>query len=134
MKSNALILVDSKPVLDAQTGGVSFVGITSGLLFVLFVIFIGYLIVRKMTNSFPSACSKRVISLKESCSLGQREKIVLAEVNGRYLVLGVTASGITCLTSFDSLDETLTGYTESTEKSFSELLMSNLRYRVKCRK
>ncbi|KFK93470.1 MULTISPECIES: flagellar biosynthetic protein FliO [unclassified Serratia (in: enterobacteria)] len=45
----------------------------------------------------PQAHSNRLLNLKASCQVGQRERVVVVEVDNTWLVLGVTAQQITLL-------------------------------------
>ncbi|NIY48657.1 flagellar biosynthetic protein FliO [Cedecea colo] len=42
-----------------------------------------------------------LLTVKCSQSLGQRERVVIVEVNDKWLLLGVTPANITCLATFD---------------------------------
>lgn len=50
----------------------------------------------------PMAQSAQKIQVLSSLSLGGKEKLVLTEVNGQQILLGVTAHGISALQSFPS--------------------------------
>ena len=65
---------------------------------ILLVIIIAAWLFRKLGLA-PAASQSQRLKLQASCSLGQRERVVVVEVEGTWLVLGVTAQNITPLHS-----------------------------------
>ncbi|WP_413741102.1 flagellar biosynthetic protein FliO [Sodalis sp. RH15] len=65
---------------------------------ILLVIIIVAWLVRKLGLA-PAAKQSQRLTLQASCSLGPRERVVVVEVEGTWLVLGVTAQNITPLHS-----------------------------------
>jgi flagellar protein FliO/FliZ len=63
---------------------------------ILLLIIIGAWIVRKLGLA-PVAKRTGRLTLQASCAVGQREKVVIVQVEGTWLVLGVTAHNITPL-------------------------------------
>lgn len=63
---------------------------------ILLVIVLGAWVVRKLGLA-PAARPSQRLKMLASCSLGQRERVVVVEVEGTWLVLGVTAQQITPL-------------------------------------
>ncbi|TKI08287.1 flagellar biosynthetic protein FliO [Martelella alba] len=65
---------------------------------VLLVIVLAAWCIRKLGLT-PAAGQSRRLRLRASCALGQRERVVVIEVEGTWLVLGVTPQQITPLHS-----------------------------------
>lgn len=63
---------------------------------ILLVIVAGAWVVRKLGLS-PSGIPSQKLKVRASCTLGQRERVVVVEVEGTWLVLGVTPQQITAL-------------------------------------
>ncbi len=69
------------------------------LLAVLFLIVVlGWVLKRMGQGSFLSTGPMKVVA---SLSLGTREKVVVLDINGEQILLGITAQQITRLHSFD---------------------------------
>ncbi len=78
---------------------------------ILLLIILGAWVVRKLGLA-PVAKRSGRLTLQASCALGQREKVVIVEVEGTWLVLGVTAQQITPLHTLPApqdLDEPAAG-------------------------
>lgn len=78
---------------------------------ILLLIIIGAWIVRKLGLA-PVAKRSGRLTLQASCAVGQREKVVIVQVEGTWLVLGVTAHSITPLHTLPApqdLDEPAAG-------------------------
>ncbi|MDA6077338.1 flagellar biosynthetic protein FliO [Edwardsiella anguillarum] len=69
-----------------------------------------------------------MLNVRASCSLGQRERLVVVEVDNQCLVLGVTAQSITHLHTFDVPATTEHDATER-PTSFQHLLRQAARHR-----
>lgn len=65
---------------------------------ILLVILLGAWLVRKLGIS-PAGRGSRLLQVQASCSLGNRERVVIVQVEQTWLVLGVTAAQITALHS-----------------------------------
>lgn len=63
---------------------------------VILLILCGAWLVRKLGFA-PQARSSKLLSVRGSCQLGQRERVVIVEVDNTWLVLGVTAHQVTPL-------------------------------------
>jgi len=57
----------------------------------------------------PQKGSNKVLQLRASCQLGQRERVVVIEVEGTWLVLGITAHHITPLHTLPVPSKSLEG-------------------------
>ncbi len=72
----------------------------------------------------------KVMRVVSSTSLGQREKVVIIEVQGQWLVLGVTAQQISALAQMDAPPTEPTIATAVTGDSFAERLASALKRNI----
>ena len=63
---------------------------------VLLLILFAAWLVRRLGFA-PHARNSKLINVRASCQVGQRERVVIVEVNDTWLVLGVTAQQITPL-------------------------------------
>ncbi|WP_255556922.1 flagellar biosynthetic protein FliO [Sodalis sp. dw_96] len=86
--------VQTSPPEFNATGALTQVGAALGA--ILLVIVIGAWLVRKLGLA-PMAKPSQALKVRASCSVGQRERVVVVEVEGTWLVLGVTAQNITPL-------------------------------------
>lgn len=87
-------VVAQTPQHFSATGALAQVG--SALGGILLLIVAGAWAVRKLGLA-PGAKRSDVLKLQASCALGQREKVVVVEIDGTWLVLGVTPHTITPL-------------------------------------
>ncbi|RAW93717.1 flagellar biosynthetic protein FliO [Photorhabdus laumondii subsp. clarkei] len=71
--------------------------VSSALAGVLLLIFTLTWLIRRMGLFTNKGKSQQQLSIKASCSLGQRERVVIVEVEDNWLVLGVTAQQINLL-------------------------------------
>lgn len=85
--------IDSASNLVIQVGG-------SLALIVFIIIGAGWLLRRSGTLR-QLRQTNAALRIKETLTVGSRERVLLVEVNNRQLLLGVTATQITCLASFD---------------------------------
>jgi len=83
----------SAPAFSASGALTQVGGVLGGI---LLLIILGAWVVRKLGLA-PVAKRSGRLTLQASCALGQREKVVIVEVEGTWLVLGVTAQQITPL-------------------------------------
>ena len=98
------------------------VKILTGLLLVLFIIFIlSWLVRRFNVVQLSSSKSFNVIS---SMTLGPKERILLLKVGARYLLIGIGTSTVSTLCDFgEQLPE---GFDVENKSSFADLLKSTL--------
>ncbi|ETS30177.1 flagellar biosynthetic protein FliO [Photorhabdus temperata] len=83
----------SAPIPAGQT----LMQISSALAGVLLLIFTLTWLIRRMGLVSGKGKTQQQLSIKASCSLGQRERVVIVEVENDWLVLGVTAQQINLL-------------------------------------
>lgn len=96
----ATAAVSSAPALPGS--GSLLVNLGSALSLVLLLILAGAWLARRCgfgTRRLPGQASLKVAA---SCTLGPRERVVVVEVEQRWLVLGVTAQQITHLSTLDA--------------------------------
>ncbi|WP_080984833.1 flagellar biosynthetic protein FliO [Yersinia intermedia] len=63
---------------------------------ILLLILCGAWLVRRLGFA-PQARNNKLLNVKASCQVGQRERVVIVEVDNTWLVLGVTAQQVTQL-------------------------------------
>jgi flagellar biosynthetic protein FliO len=112
--------------IDAPVG--SIVKMLSALVIVVFCIYVGlYLLKRMMTARYRSGSGRQLLEVIESTHVGPKKIVSLVRVGDRSVLVGVTDQQITVLTELTS-DETgllLTTEAESVEReSFSSLVRS----------
>lgn len=74
----------------------------------------------------------KVMRVVSSTSMGQREKVVIVEVRGQWLVLGVTAQQVTALAQMDAPPAEPDIAAVTTGDSFAERLAGALKRRIQC--
>lgn len=89
-----------------------------GLGAVLLLIFALSWVLKRVGNSTGFTASQ--IKVVSSLNMGNREKIVLTEVNGQQLLLGVTATSINMLHHFDAENKAAPQETETAGESKAE--------------
>ncbi|WP_176692829.1 flagellar biosynthetic protein FliO [Photorhabdus luminescens] len=77
--------------------GQTLMQVSSALAGVLLLIFTLTWLIRRMGLFSSKGKIQQQLSIKASCSLGQRERVVIVEVEDNWLVLGVTAQQINLL-------------------------------------
>ncbi|MCA6219975.1 flagellar biosynthetic protein FliO [Photorhabdus antumapuensis] len=77
--------------------GQTLMQVSSALAGVLLLIFTLTWLIRRMGLFSSKGRTQQQLSIKASCSLGQRERVVIVEVEDNWLVLGVTAQQINLL-------------------------------------
>ncbi|OWO84089.1 flagellar biosynthetic protein FliO [Photorhabdus luminescens] len=86
-------IATSAPLPAGQT----LMQVSSALAGVLLLIFTLTWLIRRMGLFSSKGKTQQQLSIKASCSLGQRERVVIVEVEDNWLVLGVTAQQINLL-------------------------------------
>ena len=78
----------------------------------------------------PQARNNKLLNVRASCQVGQRERVVVVEVDNTWLVLGVTAQNVTPLHTLPRppVDETHTAPSSDSAKpaDFRQLLNNHL--------
>lgn len=84
------------------TPGSVMVNVGGALVFILlFIIAIAWL-ARKFNLTSLKHPGNRLLSVKSQCSLGQKAQVAVVEIDGKWLVLGVTAEQVTHLHTLDA--------------------------------
>ena len=92
----------SQPVTEpAVSGGAALMQVSSALGAILLLILLAGWLFRRLGFA-PQARNGRLLHLRASCQVGQRERVVVVEVDNTLLVLGVTAQQVTALAQFDA--------------------------------
>ncbi len=89
----------SQPAAPAFNASGALTQVAGTLGAILVVILFGAWLVRKLGLAPAAAGQSQRLKVRASCSVGQRERVVVVEVEGTWLVLGVTAQRITPLHS-----------------------------------
>jgi len=110
-----------------MNGELSLVQPLLGLIFVFLVMFGVFWIVRKLQDK-KNIFGGKSIHIIEAASVGTRERIVIASVEGKRLVLGVTAQSINLLKELEQAEvETSTSTIAQKEnESFKTQLTQSL--------
>jgi flagellar protein FliO/FliZ len=87
-----------------MNGELSLVQPLLGLIFVFLAMFGAFWIVRKLQDK-KNIFGGKAIHIIEAASVGTRERVVIASVEGKRLVLGVTAHSINLLTELERTEE-----------------------------
>ncbi|ACA85913.1 flagellar biosynthetic protein FliO [Shewanella woodyi] len=89
--------------LEKGTGMDALLNMMGGLILVLVLIFVLAYIVKRL-NLVPA--SNGVLKMVAATPLGQREKVVLIEVEGQQYLLGVTAQQVNLIDKLDTAVKT----------------------------
>ncbi len=87
----------SEPAAQAINHNDSLVQISSTLGGIILLILATAWLVKKLGLAPKKFSKNSIVNIKSSCSLGNKERVVVVEVNHQYLVLGVTAQTINVL-------------------------------------
>ncbi|MBW8185170.1 flagellar biosynthetic protein FliO [Shewanella nanhaiensis] len=91
------------PPVEKGTGMDALLNMMGGLIMVLVLIFVLAYIVKRL-NLVPA--SNGVLKMVAATPLGQREKVVLIEVEGQQYLLGVTAQQVNLIDKLDTAVKT----------------------------
>ncbi|MFP1893466.1 flagellar biosynthetic protein FliO [Lonsdalea quercina] len=106
-QTSASVTVPAHSQAPSQTPGSALTQVSSvlgGIL--LFILLLAWL--AKKLGVTPQARNNQMMKVVSSCPVGQREKVVIVEVDDTWLVLGVTAQQVTPLHTLPAkaIDET----------------------------
>lgn len=96
--STAIAALPSAPALPTESVLTQVGGTLGGIL--LLILVLAWLAKRLGFVARPRG--ERLLNVRASCNLGQRERLVVVEVDNRCLLLGVTAHTITPLHTFEA--------------------------------
>lgn len=118
--------IQAIPLLNetASTGSM-LLNISGALSLVVITIVIAALLLRRSRWGGALSSGKGLLEIKHSFVLGQRERVVIVEVADRWLLLGVTPSGITLLTEMDKY-HTPDEEDDATTSNFQQMLLRSL--------
>lgn len=88
-------------VTTLPTSGEMLINIVGALLIILLVIMVTAWLVRRCGVVPHRLKGQKGLSIVTTLSVGQRERVVLVNAAGEWLLLGVTAHSITLLTTLD---------------------------------
>lgn len=97
----------SEPNAPAINQNDSLVQISGSLGGIILLILAGAWLVKKLGFAPKKSGKDALVKVKSSCSLGNKERVVVVEVNNEYLVLGVTAQNINVLHQYPAQAEHL---------------------------
>ncbi|NIG98622.1 MAG: flagellar biosynthetic protein FliO [Serratia symbiotica] len=100
MTSNAPVTaqVTQQPAAPALPAGSALAQVSTALGGILLLILLAAWLFRRL-GCTPQVRNGKLLNLRASCQVGQRERIVVLEVDNTWLVLGVTAQQVTPLHS-----------------------------------
>lgn len=100
--------------------------LSMALLLVVIAIVVTALWLRRSRWGASLSRGKSLLSVKQSHTLGQHEQVVIVEVTGRWLLLGVTPGGITLLTELDNRHDEAENIPPPSGGRFQQLLLRQL--------
>lgn len=88
-------------IIDATTPGSLLASVGGTLVLILLIIAVMAWLARRagFAQRFPKG--NQVLSVVSSQTLGQRERLIVVEMENKRLLLGVTSAQISCLATFD---------------------------------
>ncbi|HGN1705337.1 TPA: flagellar biosynthetic protein FliO [Providencia rettgeri] len=92
----------SEPNAPAIDHNSSLTQISGALGGIILLILAGAWLVKKLGFAPKKMGKEQILTVKSSCSLGNKERVVVVEVNNTYLVLGVTTQNINLLHQYPS--------------------------------
>lgn len=100
MTSNAPVTaqVTQQPAAPALPAGAALAQVSTALGGILLLILLAAWLFRRLGFA-PQVRNGKLLNLRASCQVGQRERVVVVEVDNTWLVLGVTAQQVTPLHS-----------------------------------
>lgn len=121
-----------QPIQTLSTsGGDAFAGsmlltISGALLLVMVAIVVTAFWLRRSRWGGALTGEKNMLSVRHRHALGQREQVVIVEVTGRWLLLGVTAGSITLLAELDQSQCEAEKVTRASAGNFQHMLLRQL--------
>jgi flagellar protein FliO/FliZ len=99
MNPNASVQTQStqQPASTALPTGSVLMQVSSALGAILLLILLAGWLFRRLGFAPQARGNQKLLNLRASCQVGQRERVVVVEVDNTWLVLGVTAQQITPL-------------------------------------
>lgn len=113
--------------VDPELPGSGLAHIGMVLIFIVLIILAGAWIAQRMGLSRRLSKASAILSVVASQTLGQRARIVVIEMNGKQILLGVTPEKINCLATFDTPSVDINLQTVEETADFKSLLMKILK-------
>ncbi|NPC99664.1 flagellar biosynthetic protein FliO [Brenneria sp. hezel4-2-4] len=98
-------------------------GVLGGIL--LFILLIAWLM-RKLGFA-PQTKSNKLLKVVSACQVGQRERVVIVEVDDSWLVLGVTTQNVTLLHTLPARPQDSVESAQAKPMEFARLLQKVLK-------
>ncbi|KAA8996720.1 flagellar biosynthetic protein FliO [Affinibrenneria salicis] len=121
--NNTTSTVAVEPPLTNSTLLTQIGSVLAGIL--LFILLIAWLM-RKLGFAPPSKANK-LLKVVSACQVGQRERVVIVEADGNWLVLGVTAHSVNLLHQQPARPEALAESGQDKTAEFARLLQKVLK-------
>ncbi|POT54778.1 flagellar biosynthetic protein FliO [Citrobacter amalonaticus] len=130
MKSHTLTEIQTSiPNVDNSPPGSVLFNVGGALcLIILFIAGIAW-IARRAGFAPHAIRGNKLLTVKSSQSLGQRERVVIVEVDDKWLLLGVTPSSINCLATLEKRDDEPQDAVASRTIDFQSVLSNMLKKR-----
>lgn len=93
---------------------------SAGMLLVVMAVLIGFVFLLRRMTAMRQLAGHGIVTVRGTYHLGPKERIMLVDVEGVRLLLGVTPSGIRTLHTFGKVEEN--GEAEEKSPSFFEAL------------
>lgn len=123
MKNHTVTEIQTpSPIVDNNTPG-SVLFNVGGALSLILLFIAGVAWIARRTGLAPHVTrGNQFLTIKSSQSLGQRERVVIVEVDDKWLLLGVTSSSINCLATLEKTESNPSGTGDSRTLNFQTLL------------
>ncbi|MDW5416871.1 flagellar biosynthetic protein FliO [Iodobacter sp. CM08] len=115
----------SSPVTAPVSSLMSVAQVVLALGFVVALIVFSAWLVRRL-SLIPMGAKGQVLKVVTGVMVGAKERVVVVEVEGRWLVLGVTASSVNLLHSLDAPEQVETVVPQAFSQQFSAKLAAAL--------
>jgi len=118
--------VTQQPAALALPAGSVLMQVSSALGGILLLILLAGWLFRRLGFA-PQARNGKLLNLRASCQVGQRERVVVVEVDNTWLVLGVTAQQITPLHTLAAPPQGVDAAATAAPADFRQLLQKVLK-------
>ena len=125
MKTAAHTVVPSQtvPTMHSESSPLISVG---GALMGIIALILGIAWFTRRSGLLPAAARRRTLKVVDSCSLGNRERVVVVEVEKQWLVLGVTSGQINHLHTLEAPAMDSSAAAPEGKEGFAQLFRSRL--------
>lgn len=115
--------------VDTAMPGSILVNVGGALVLILMIIAVFAWLARRTGFARNMPKSNQILAVVASHSLGQRERVVVIDMNDKRVLLGVTPTQISCLATFDKPPDDDTTPAASVSGDFQTTLMNLLKKR-----